>query len=203
MKLIHSVGPNPHVVRMFIAERGLDIPMEEIDIRAGENRQEPYLATNPAGQSPCLVLDDGSVVSEILAICEYLDEKFPGDRLMGDTPEERAQNRRWMRWVDLNIVEPMANGFRFSEGLPMFQDRMRCLPEAAPGLKASAQDKLKFLDEQLASRPYVAGDKFGVADILLFCFQAFGNVVGQPVDPELKNYAAWFAKVGERPSAAA
>ena len=203
MKLIHSVGPNPHVVRMFIAERGLDIPMEEIDIRAGENRQEPYLATNPAGQSPCLVLDDGSVVSEILAICEYLDEKFPGDRLMGDTPEERAQNRRWMRWVDLNIVEPMANGFRFSEGLPMFQDRMRCLPEAAPGLKACAQDKLKFLDEQLASRPYVAGDKFGVADILLFCFQAFGNVVGQPVDPELKNYAAWFAKVGERPSAAA
>ena len=203
MKLITSIGPNPHVVRMFMAERGIEIPTEEIDIRAGENRKEPYLATNPAGQSPCLVLDDGSVVTEITAICEYLDEKFPGKKLMGDTPEVRAQNRRWMRWVDLNVLEPLANGFRYSEGLAMFKDRMRCLPDAAPGLKACAQDKLKFLDGQLADRPYVAGDAFGLADILLFCFQAFGNAVGQPVDPELKNYAAWYAKVGERPSAKA
>jgi glutathione S-transferase len=203
MKLITSIGPNPHVVRMFMAERGIEIPMEEIDIRAGDNRKAPYLATNPAGQSPCLVLDNGDVVTEITAICEYLDEKFPGKKLMGETPEERAQNRRWTRWVDLNIVEPMATGFRSSEGLPMFQDRMRCLPEAAPGLKACAQDKIEFLDGRLASQPYVAGEVFGLADILLFCFQAFGNVVGQPLNPEFKNYAAWYAKVGERPSAKA
>lgn len=203
MKLINSVGPNPHTVRMFMAERGIEIPMEELDIQKGLNRQEPYLKTNPAGQTPCLVLDDGSVVTEITAICEYLDEKFPGKKLMGDTPEERAQNRRWTRWVDLNIVEPMANGFRYAEGLPMFKDRMRCLPEAADGLKACTQDKIKFLDARLASQPYVAGNEFGLADILLYCFQAFGNVVGQPVNPEFKNYAAWFAKVGERPSAKA
>lgn len=203
MKLINSVGPNPHTVRMFMAERGIEIPLEELDIQKGLNRQEPYLKTNPAGQTPCLVLDDGSVVTEITAICEYLDEKFPGKKLMGETPEERAQNRRWTRWVDLNIVEPMASGFRYAEGLPMFQDRMRCLPEASDGLKACAQDKIKFLDARLASQPFVAGDAFGLADILLFCFQAFGNVVGQPVNPEFKNYAAWFAKVGERPSAKA
>jgi glutathione S-transferase len=203
MKLINSVGPNPHVVRMFMAERGIEIPLEDLDIQKGLNRQEPYLKTNPAGQTPCLVLDDGSVVTEITAICEYLDEKFPGDRLMGDTPEARAQNRRWTRWVDLNIVEPMGTGFRSSEGLPMFKDRMRCLPEAADGLKACVQDKIQFLDARLANQPYVAGDEFGLADILLFCFQAFGNVVGQPVNPEFKNYAAWFAKVGERPSAKA
>lgn len=203
MKLINSVGPNPHVVRMFMAERGIEIPLEDLDIQKGLNRQEPYLKTNPAGQTPCLVLDDGSVVTEITAICEYLDEKFPGDRLMGDTPEARAQNRRWTRWVDLNIVEPMGTGFRSSEGLPMFKDRMRCLPEAADGLKACVQDKIQFLDARLVNQPYVAGDEFGLADILLFCFQAFGNVVGQPVNPEFKNYAAWFAKVGERPSAKA
>ncbi len=203
MKLITSVGPNPHVVRMFMAERGIDIPAEEIDIRAGENRKPPYLKTNPAGQSPCLVLDDGSVVTEITAICEYLDETFPGEKLMGDTPEARAQNRRWTRWVDLNIVEPLTNGFRYSEGLPMFKDRMRCLPEAADGLKACAQDKIKFLDGRLADQPYIAGDKFSLADVLLFCFQAFGNTVGQPLNPEFRNYAAWFAKVGERPSAKA
>nr|WP_321359022.1 glutathione S-transferase family protein [uncultured Hyphomonas sp.] len=203
MKLITSVGPNPHVVRMFMAERGIDIPTEEIDIRAGENREAPFLKTNPAGQSPCLVLDDGSVVTEITAICEYLDETFPGEKLMGDTPEARAQNRRWTRWVDLNIVEPLTNGFRYSEGLPMFKDRMRCLPEAADGLKACAQDKIKFLDGRLADQPYIAGDKFSLADVLLFCFQAFGNTVGQPLNPEFRNYAAWFAKVGERPSAKA
>ncbi|WP_273186214.1 glutathione S-transferase family protein [Hyphomonas adhaerens] len=203
MKLINSVGPNPHVVRMFMAERGIDIPLEDLDIQKGLNRQAPYLKTNPAGQTPCLVLDDGSVVTEITAICEYLDEKFPGDRLIGDTPEERAQNRRWTRWVDLNIVEPMGNAFRSSEGLPMFKDRMRCIPEAADGLKACAQDKIRFLDARLADQPYVAGDEFGLADILLFCFQAFGNAVGQPVNPGFKNYAAWFAKIGERPSAKA
>ena len=203
MKLINSVGPNPHVVRMFMAERGIDIPMEELDIQKGLNRQEPYLKTNPAGQTPCLVLDDGSVVTEITAICEYLDEKFPGKKLMGDTPEERAQNRRWTRWVDLNIVETLGNGFRFSEGLPMFKDRMRCIPEAADGLKACAQDKIEFLDARLADQPYVAGNEFSLADILLYCFQAFGNVIGQPLNPEFKNYAAWFAKVGERPSAKA
>ncbi|HPE48548.1 MAG TPA: glutathione S-transferase family protein [Hyphomonas sp.] len=203
MKLIHSIGPNPHVVRMFMAERGIEIPMEEIDIRAGENRQDPYLGTNPAGQSPCLVLDDGSVVTEITAICEYLDEKFPGEPMMGSTPEARAQNRRWARWVDLNIVEPMANGFRYAEGLPMFKDRMRCLPEAADGLKACAQDKLKFLDGQLAGRPYIGGDKFSLADVLLYCFQTFGTQVGQPLDPALKNVGAWYAKISERPSAKA
>ena len=203
MKLIHSIGPNPHVVRMFMAERGIEIPMEEIDIRAGENRQDPYLGTNPAGQSPCLVLDDGSVVTEITAICEYLDEKFPGEPMMGSTPEARAQNRRWARWVDLNIVEPMANGFRYAEGLPMFKDRMRCLPEAADGLKACAQDKLKFLDGQLAGRPYLGGDKFSLADVLLYCFQTFGTQVGQPLDPALKNVGAWYAKISERPSAKA
>jgi glutathione S-transferase len=203
MKLINSVGPNPHVVRMFMAERGIELPMEELDIQKGLNRQEPYLKTNPAGQTPCLVLDDGSVVTEITAICEYLDEKFPGEKLMGDTPEKRAQNRRWTRWVDLNIVEPLGNGFRFSEGLPMFKDRMRCIPEAADGLKACAQDKIEFLDARLADQPYVAGNEFSLADILLYCFQAFGNVIGQPLNPEFKNYAAWFAKVGERPSAKA
>lgn len=203
MKLYNSVGPNPHVVRMFMAERGISLPLEAVDILKGENREAGYLKTNPAGQSPCLVLDDGSVISEITAICEYLDEKFPGDSLIGKTPEERAQTRRWTRWCDLNIIEPLANGFRYSEGLPMFQSRMRCLPDAAPGLKAKAQDGLAFLDGQLATRPFVAGEKFTLADMMLFCFLAFGSAVGQPLDPALKDVGRWYAEVAARPSAAA
>jgi glutathione S-transferase len=202
MKLYNSVGPNPHVVRMFMAERGISLPLEAVDILKGENREAGYLKTNPAGQSPCLVLDDGSVISEITAICEYLDEKFPGDSLIGKTPEDRAQTRRWTRWCDLNIIEPLANGFRYSEGLPMFQSRMRCLPDAASGLKAKAQDGLGFLDGQLATRPFVAGDKFTLADVMLYCFLAFGSAVGQPLDPALKNVGRWYAATGARPSAA-
>lgn len=203
MKLHTSIGPNPQVVKMFMAERGITLPMVEIDIQAGKNREAEFLKTNPAGQSPALELDDGSVITEILAICEYLDETHPGDSLIGATPEERAQTRRWARWLDLNIVEPLANGFRFSEGLPMFNDRMRCLPEAADGLKACAQDKIAFMDDQLASRPYVAGDSFTLADILLFAFLGFGELVGQPMNPEFKNIARWYQETAKRPSASA
>lgn len=200
MKLYNSVGPNPHVVRMFMAERGVDIPKEEIDIMAGANRQPDYLEKNPHGQSPALVLDDGALITEITAICEYLDETSPGDSLIGATPEERAQTRRWTRWVDLKIVEPMTTAFRGAEGLPMFKDRVRCLPEAADGLKAFTQDNVAFLDKQMADRDYVAGDKFTLADILLFCFLAFGEQVGQPLNRDFKNVAAWFDKVSKRES---
>ena len=203
MKFYNSIGPNPHVVRMFMAERGINLPTETVDLPSGENRKGEFLKVNPAGQTPALLLDDGSVISEILAICEYLDETQPGERLLGATPEARAQSRRWTRWVDLNICEPMANGFRFAEGLPMFRDRVHCVPEAAPGLKAMAQNRLAWLDSRMAGQEYIGGDTFGMADILLFCFQTFGNAVGQPLNAEFKNLSAWFARVGARSSASA
>lgn len=202
MKLYTSIGPNPRVVKMFMAEKGLDIERVEVDLRAGENRQEAYLKVNPGGQTPALVLDDGSLVSEITAICEYLEERQPTPPLVGSTPEERGATRMWVRRVDLKICEPLANGFRFAEGLPMFQSRMLCVPEAAPGLKAMAQDGLKWLDSQL-SGPFIAGERFTLADILLFGFLDFGAMVGQPLDPANTKVAAWFERVKARPSAAA
>jgi glutathione S-transferase len=202
MKLYTSIGPNPRVVKMFMAEKGLDIERVEVDLRAGENRQEAYLKVNPGGQTPALVLDDGSLVSEITAICEYLEERQPNPPLVGSTPEERGATRMWVRRVDLKICEPLANGFRFAEGLPMFQSRMLCVPEAAPGLKAMAQDGLKWLDSQL-SGPFIAGERFTLADILLFGFLDFGAMVGQPLDPANTKVAAWFERVKARPSAAA
>lgn len=203
MKLINSVGPNPHVVRMFAAERGIKLEMETLDIMAGQNRQSDYLKKNPAGQSPCLELDNGSFVSEITAICEYLDEKFPGQSLLGATPEQRAEARMWTRRVDLGICEPLANGFRFSEGLPIFKDRMITVPEAADGLKRIAQDRLKWLDQQIAGKQFLCGDRITLADVLLYCFLAFGNAVGQPLNPENRNVKAWFDRMSARPSASA
>jgi glutathione S-transferase len=203
MKLINSVGPNPHVVRMFAAERGIKLDMENIDLMAGQNRQGDFLKKNPAGQSPCLELDNGSYLAEITAICEYLDEKFPGKSLIGATPEERAETRMWTRRVDLNICEPLANGFRYSEGLPIFKDRIITLPEAADGLKRIAQDRLKWLDKQIEGKQFLCGDRITLADVLLFCFLAFGNAVGQPLNPENKNVKAWFDRMAARPSASA
>ena len=174
MKFYNSVGPNPHMVRMFMAEKGFDVPKVEVDLRGGENRREPYLKVNPAGQCPALELDDGTVLAEITAICEYIDEiKKDTPSLIGDTPEERANTRMWVRRIDLNILEPAANGFRFSQGLKMFQDRVHCIPEAAEGLKESARKKLAWLDAQMGSKPFVAGNKLTMADILLFTFLEF------------------------------
>ena len=150
MLFYNSVGPNPRVVRLFMAERGIDLPRTEIDLRGGENRQPPYLAKNPAGQMPCLELDDGAVITEITAICEYLDEITPGPSLIGATARERAETRMWTRRIDLNIVEPLANGFRFSQGLKLFQNRIRCIPQAADDLKATAQERLAWLDGLIA-----------------------------------------------------
>ena len=203
MKLYNSVGPNPRVVRMFAAEKGIDLTKQEVDIRGGENRQGDYLKVNPAGQCPALELDDGLVLTEITAICEYLEEKQPDPPLVGRTAEERAETRMWTRRVDLGIVEPLANGFRFSQGLKMFENRMRCLPEAADGLKACAQDKLAWLDAQMEGRTFVAGERMTLADVLLFCFLDFGRQVKQPLNPELKNVNAWFERMAARPSAAA
>jgi len=202
MKLYTSVGPNPRVVKMFLAEKGLEVERVEVDLRGGENRREPYLKVNPAGQTPALELDDGACVTEITAICEYLEEVKPEPSLIGRTPQERAQTRMWVRRLDLKICEPMANGFRFGEGLPMFESRMRCLPDASPGLKAIARDGLEWLEGQFQG-PWIAGDRFTLADVLLFCFLDFGAVVGQPLDPAFGKVADWFARVKARPSAAA
>ena len=203
MKLINSIGPNPHVVRMFAAEKGITLELEQIDLMAGENRKEPFISKNPTGQSPALQLDNGSYITEITAICEYLDEKFPGKSLLGGTPEERAETRMWTRRIDLNIVEPMANGFRYAEGLPMFQSRMTVLPEAADGLKRIAREKLVWLNSQMGNRQFVCGDRISLADVLLYCFLTFGASVGQPTEPSLTWIHGWLARMGDRPSAKA
>ncbi|THD58530.1 glutathione S-transferase family protein [Phenylobacterium sp.] len=203
MKLHVSIGPNPRVVKMFLAEKGLEIPFVTVDLMGGENRREPYaVEINPAGQTPALQLDDGTCVTEITAICEYIDERHPDPPLIGTTPEERAATRMWTRRVDIKICEPMVNGFRYAEGLRLFESRMRVLPEAAPGLKALACDGLEWLEGHFEG-PWIAGGRFTLADILLFSFLDFGATVGQPLDPKFGKLAAWVERVKARPSAAA
>ncbi|MDP1738103.1 MAG: glutathione S-transferase [Caulobacter sp.] len=205
MKLYNSVGPNPRMVRMFAAEKGLSLPMVEVDLLGGENRQSPYTgAVNVAGQTPALQLEGGQVISEITVICEYLEEKHPAPALIGATPEARAETRMWTRRIDLNICEPMANGFRASEGRRLFESRMKLVgAEGAAELKAIARDRILWLDGLMAGRQFVCGDRFSLADILLFAFLDFGASVGQPIPAEAAWVNAWFERVKARPSAAA
>jgi glutathione S-transferase len=201
LKFYNSLGPNPRLVRMFLCEKGIEIPSTEVDLMAGENRQAPYTDINPGGQMPCLVLDDGSAIAETIAICEYLEEANPTPALIGTTAEERANTRMWTRRVELKVTSPLTDGFRYGEGIAMFKDRMRTIPQASDDLKTLAREGLTWLDAQIAGRDWIAGDAFSLADITLYCFLDFGTGVGQPIDPTLKNVAEWFARAAARPSA--
>ena len=203
MKLYSGLGPNPRTVRMFAAEKGIDLAEETIDLMGGENRQGPYLQKNPDGRLPCLELDDGSFLSEIIPICEYLEEKHPSPSLVGTTAEERAQTRMWVRRIDLNIVEPLANGFRYAEGQGLFEGRLHLIPQAADDLKAIAQENLTWLDGLMNDNQWIAGDRFTLADIFLFAFLDFGGSVGQPMNEKNAWLVAWKERVAARPSAAA
>ncbi|WP_033927137.1 glutathione S-transferase family protein [Sphingomonas sp. 35-24ZXX] len=203
MKLYQSIGPNPRVVLMFLEEKGAVIDRAFVDIMKGENRGPDFLAKNPFGQLPLLEMDDGTYLSESTAICGYIEEKFPTPALIGSTAEERAVTQMLVRRLDYDVVAPMTTAFRGSEGLPMFQNRLRCLPEAADGLKACARDGLAAFDALLAGKTWLAGDRFTLADIMLYCLTEFGNRVGQPTPDDLSNIKAWSERVAARPSAAA
>lgn len=203
MKLYNSVGPNPRMVRMFMAERGAVADIVKVDLRGAENRGEAFLQKNPSGQTPVLELDDGRCLSEITAICEYIDEVTHGPSLIGATPLERAETRMWTRRIDLNIAAPMTQGFQFSDGLRMFESRVRCIPEAAPALKLIAREKLAWLDGAIEGRSFVCGDRLTMADMLLFAFLDFGRLVGQPFDPELSTIPGWFERMAGRAAAKA
>ena len=200
MKLYTGIGPNPRCVNIFLAEKGVDVPRETVDLMAGENRKDAHIARNPAGQLPTLELDDGSYVAEITAICEYLDEKHPSPPLVGTTAEERAETRMWTRRIDLNIVEPLANAFRFGAGLELFKSRIHVIPQASEDLAKVAQNGLTWLDGLMEGREFVCGDRYTLADILLYAFLEFGGQVGQPLDPKLERIQGWFTRVAARPA---
>ena len=189
-------------VRLLLAEKDIPWRGHYLDVLAGDQFDPAYLKLNPKAVVPTIV-HDGIVVTESTVICEYLDEKAGGTSLIGTTPEERAETRMWTRRVDLNICENLGNGFRYAEGLKMFENRFRCLPEAAEGLKALAQDKLTWIDTQLEGKQFICGDRISMADILLFAFVEFAAMVGQKLNTENTNVVAWFERMKARPSAAA
>lgn len=203
MLLLDALSPAPRVLRMFLHEKGLSIPSRNVDVFMGENRAVPYLAHNPAGQTPALLLDDGSCIAESVAIMEYLEELHPDPPLIGSTPEQRAETRQWQRRVELNITENIHNAYHYAEGLTRFQGRIPVAPEAAGGLKLVAQDRIAWLDRMQDGHMFIAGDRFTIADIWLYIWLDFANSAKQPFDRSLRNIAPWFERIAARPSATA
>ncbi|HEX7338657.1 MAG TPA: glutathione S-transferase family protein [Rhodanobacteraceae bacterium] len=201
MLLHDAISPAPRCLRMFILEKRLALPSVAVDVFAGENRKAPYLALNPAGQTPALRLDDGRVIAEAVAIAEYLEELHPAHPLIGTTPAERAVTRMWWRRVELNITEFIHNAFHYAEGLVRFEPRIPVLPGAAEGLKAVAQDRIRWLDRLFGDGPYLAGERFTAADIWLYVWLDFGDAKGQRFDHDLPHIGPWFERVAARPSA--
>ena len=201
MKFFDSFGMNPRIVRFFLLEKGLSLETEQVDIFAMENRREPYLSRNPSGQTPLLELDDGTPLAETGAICEYLEEKNPEPPLIGRTAEERAVTRMWWRRVEINVCLPMLYGFYFGEGLEIFRERMHCIPEAAEGMKERGRKAMRWIDGLIVDGQWLAGDRFTVADICLYCYIDALRGIGQPVPEGCPRLDAWFTRVGMRPAA--
>lgn len=201
MLLFDALSPAPRTVRMYLLEKDLTLPTRQVDVFSGENRQRPYLDHNPAGQTPALLLDDGTVLAESVTIMEYLEELHPEPPLIGATAEERAVTREWQRRAELNITENIHNAYHYAEGLARFRDRIPVEPQAAAGLKRVAQNRIAWLDAMLGDRPYLVGTRFSIADIWLYVWLDFADSVGQPFDRHLGHIPAWFARVAARPSA--
>lgn len=203
MKLFDALSPAPRCLRMYLIEKGVVIDTVQVDVFAGENREAAYLQHNPAGQTPALLLEDGTCIAESIAIMEYLEELNPEPPLIGATPEERALTRQWQRRLELNITENIHNAFHYAEGRPRFEGRIPLAPDAADGLKQVAQDRIAWLDGMLGGHRFVVGNRFTIADIWLYVWLDFAASVGQPFAPGLPNLAPWFARISARSSAGA
>ena len=201
MKVLNSFGPNPRMLRMFLLEKDLTLDFVEHDLMAAENRQEAYLSKNPGGQLPALELDNGDVIAETVVICDYLEELHPEPALIGTTREERAATRMWNRRVEQKITENIYAGFRFAEGLKLFENRMRCMPAAADEFKAAGQDGLAWLDKQMEGKEFICGEQLTIADLVLFCCTDFAAGVGQSISSQQKNVSSWFSRIESRASA--
>ena len=202
MKLYDFVGaPNPKRVRVYLAEKGLKVPTEQVNILSGDNRKPEFLAKNPMGGLPVLQLDDGTYLSESLAIIEYLEDLNPTPPMVGTTPAERGRVRSLERIAELSILGRVAQIFQNSH--PFFAGRIKQSSDAAENGRNMLKGALRILDGIVGKGPFVAGARPSIADCTLYAAFDFAQFAGVPIDPECGNLQTWYAGFKERPSASA
>jgi len=203
-----QTAPSPRRVRIFIAEKGLEIDTVQIDLGGKEQFSDAFRKINPDCVVPALELDDGTCLSEVLAICHYLEAQFPKPALMGRSDEERSRILMWNIKVEQQGLLAIADAFRNSaKGLidravpgPVAYPQ---IPELAERGRRRVQQFFYRLDEQLADNEYVAGDAFSIADISAMVVIDFAAWVKLPVPDDAVNTRRWYESVSSRPSAAA
>ena len=201
MKLYDSPGaPNPRRVKIFLVEKGLQVPVVEVSIPKGEHRQAAYLAKNPLGQVPILELDDGTLLAESVAICRYFEELHPEPPLFGRDPLDRARVEMWNRHMEFQLFIPFAQVFRNTH--EFFKGRIPQVPEFGEVCRGAVGKAMGWLDGELGGREFVASDRYTVADITAQCaFDFFGRILKMLPAPEQKNLSRWYEAVSARPSA--
>lgn len=204
MRLYNSIGPNPQIVRTFAAEKGVTLELVQVDLMGGENREAPFMARNPMGQTPALETDSGLIITEVSAICELLEDLHPQPALIGNDAAERAETRMWMRRLDLGVMEPFMMGFRATAGRAFFAPRMELLSESAGSeVLGLMHGSIRKFDALLAGRTWICGERFSLADIQLACFLLFGKTVGIGLPDDLVFFPGWLERCTARETFAA
>jgi len=203
MKLYDSrMAPNPRRTRIFLAEKGISVPTEQVDIMAKQHKTPEYAAINPLQRMPALVLDDGTVITESIAICRYFEALQPEPPLFGVGAKDIAQVEMWNRRCEIEFFAHVAAVFRHQH--PAMKDlEVPQVPAYAEAMRPRATWFLEFMDGELGKREFVAGDRFSVADITMLCAVDFMKPARLAMPESLSNVKRWHAAVSARPSARA
>ena len=203
-----TTAPSPRRVRIFMAEKGIEIETIQIDLANGEQFSEAFKAINPLCEVPLLVLDDGTSISQISAICRYLEEIYPDNPLLGRTPVERAVVESSNQQLQMNGFAAGAEAFR--NATPGFKNRAMPGPHnysQIPGLAERGQQRLdnlfSDLDAHLANSQYIVGDYYSIADVSALCVVDFAKWVKKRIPEDYSNLQRWYDQVSSRPSAKA
>jgi len=203
MKLYDSVrAPNPRRVRLFLAEKGITVPMVTVDLAAFEHREASFAQINALQRTPALELDDGTIITESVAICRYFEAIQPEPPLFGRTPLEQAQVEMWNRRAELELFVPITHVFRHLHP-GMAKHEVPQIAEWGEANKPKIMAGLALLNQTLAHHSFVAGDAFSIADITALCAIDFMKPTRLKVPNEMIHLLRWHAEVSARPSAAA
>jgi len=203
MKLIDGGrAPNPRRVRIFLSEKGIEVPVEPLDIGALEQKTEAFRAVNPMQRVPVLILDDGTAISESVAICRYFEELQPDPPLMGTGALGKALVEMWNRRMELNLLAAVASVFRHLHPA-MIEMEVPQVAAWGEANKAKVMEVLEWLDGELAGRPFIAGDSYTIADITAMVAVDFMKPAKLAVPDDHANLLRWHGEVSSRPSASA
>ncbi len=201
MKMYNSpAGSNPKKVRMYCAEKGIDLDLAHVRFGTDEHRSDDFNSTvNSLARLPVLELDDGTMITESVAICRYLEELHPEPPLFGSTPLERAQIEMWSRRMELEVTVHISNILRHTS--PFFATTVVQVPEFADASRKTALQRFEWLNNELGDRTYLLGDRLTFADINGFSGLVMMGQVELEIDPKLTNLTRWYDNLASRPSA--